>query len=85
MPPIYQTKRQKISEQIIHHLFTIAPEPIFTNKNSPRTRPRRRIHKNPSTRVRKKQNRRQNKKIPHWKRILKKSSLEAHQQGLRSI
>lgn len=32
MPPISQTKRQKISEQIIHHLFTIAPEPIFTNK-----------------------------------------------------
>jgi len=32
MPRISQKKREKISEQILHHLFTQSPTPIFTNK-----------------------------------------------------
>ena len=30
MPTISQTKKDKISEQILHHLFTVSPSPIFT-------------------------------------------------------
>jgi len=32
MPQISQAKKDKIQEQILHHLFTIAPEPQFTSK-----------------------------------------------------
>jgi DNA-binding IscR family transcriptional regulator len=32
MPPISNTKKEKISEQILHHLFSISPEAHFTNK-----------------------------------------------------
>jgi len=31
MPQISQKKRDKISEQILHHLFEISPESTFTN------------------------------------------------------
>ncbi|MBU1051763.1 MAG: hypothetical protein KJ718_04365 [Nanoarchaeota archaeon] len=30
MPPISQTKKDKISEQILHHLFSVSPQPKFT-------------------------------------------------------
>jgi hypothetical protein len=30
MPPISQPKKDKISEQILHHLFSVAPQPMFT-------------------------------------------------------
>ncbi len=30
MPRISQTKKDKIAEQILHYLYTIAPEPAFT-------------------------------------------------------
>ena len=30
MPPISKQKRDKISEQILHHLYEIAPESSFT-------------------------------------------------------
>ncbi|MBU0760058.1 MAG: hypothetical protein KJ600_00455 [Nanoarchaeota archaeon] len=30
MPPISQTKKDKIAEQILHHLFSVSPQPIFT-------------------------------------------------------
>jgi len=30
MPPISQAKREKISEQILHHLFSVSPQPHFT-------------------------------------------------------
>ena len=30
MPNISQAKRDKISEQILHHLYSISPEPSFT-------------------------------------------------------
>ena len=32
MPVISQQKRDKISEQILHHLFAISPEATFTSK-----------------------------------------------------
>lgn len=32
MPPISKSKRDKISEQILHYLFNISPEPQFTSK-----------------------------------------------------
>lgn len=32
MPKISEQKKQKISEQILHHLFAISPEAAFTNK-----------------------------------------------------
>ena len=32
MPRISQAKKEKISEQILHYLFTMAPQSIFTNK-----------------------------------------------------
>jgi Trk K+ transport system NAD-binding subunit len=32
MPKISQKYKEKISEQILHHLFTISPESAFTNK-----------------------------------------------------
>ncbi len=32
MPPISQKKKDKISEQILHYLFSLSPEAIFTNK-----------------------------------------------------
>ena len=32
MPKISKQKRDRISEQILHHLFEMSPEPIFTNK-----------------------------------------------------
>ena len=32
MPQISQQKKDKISEQILHYLFTIAPQSTFTNK-----------------------------------------------------
>jgi len=32
MPRISQQKKDKISEQILHYLFTISPESTFTNK-----------------------------------------------------
>jgi len=32
MPKISQSKKDKIQEQILHHLFTISPESSFTNK-----------------------------------------------------
>lgn len=34
MPIISQQKKDKISEQILHYLFSISPEPAFTNKIS---------------------------------------------------
>jgi len=30
MPPISQTKKDKISEQILHYLYTVSPSPVFT-------------------------------------------------------
>ncbi|MFH1803094.1 MAG: hypothetical protein ABH864_06645 [archaeon] len=30
MPPISQPKKDKISEQILHHLFSVSPQPKFT-------------------------------------------------------
>lgn len=32
MPKISQKTKEKIQEQILHHLFTISPEAIHTNK-----------------------------------------------------
>ncbi len=32
MPPISKQKRNKISEQILHHLYSIAPQSIFTSQ-----------------------------------------------------
>lgn len=32
MPQLSEKRKEKISEQILHYLFTIAPEPAFTNK-----------------------------------------------------
>jgi hypothetical protein len=32
MPVISQKKKDKIAEQILHHLFEISPESAFTNK-----------------------------------------------------
>ena len=32
MPPISKPKREKISEQILHHLFEQSPNAIFTSK-----------------------------------------------------
>ena len=32
MPQISQRKKDKISEQILHYLFVISPQPNFTNK-----------------------------------------------------
>jgi predicted transcriptional regulator with HTH domain len=32
MPKISSKKREKIQEQILHHLFTISPESHFTSK-----------------------------------------------------
>ena len=32
MPPISKPKRDKISEQILHYLFSISPESNFTSK-----------------------------------------------------
>ena len=32
MPVISQKKKDKISEQVLHHLFEISPESAFTNK-----------------------------------------------------
>ena len=32
MPTISQKKRNKISEQILHYLFTISPQSTFTSK-----------------------------------------------------
>jgi hypothetical protein len=32
MPKISKSKRTKISEQIIHHLFSKSPEPLFTSQ-----------------------------------------------------
>ena len=32
MPKISQKKKEKIQEQILHYLFTLSPESIFTNK-----------------------------------------------------
>ena len=31
MPQISKQKKDKISEQILHHLFSISPQAIFTN------------------------------------------------------
>jgi len=31
MPRISEAKREKISEQILHHLFSISPQPSFTS------------------------------------------------------
>ena len=31
MPPISKVKKDKISEQILHYLFTISPNAIYTN------------------------------------------------------
>lgn len=31
MPKLSQVKQEKIAEHILHHLFTIAPQAIFTN------------------------------------------------------
>lgn len=30
MPNISQAKKDKIAEQILHHLFSVAPQPLFT-------------------------------------------------------
>jgi len=30
MPTISNQKKDKISEQILHHLFSVAPKPLFT-------------------------------------------------------
>jgi hypothetical protein len=30
MPPLSQVKKEKIAEQILHHLFLSAPNPLFT-------------------------------------------------------
>ncbi len=30
MPPLSQQKKDKITEQILHHLFTVSPQAIFT-------------------------------------------------------
>ncbi|MEK6856278.1 MAG: hypothetical protein AABX66_03930 [Nanoarchaeota archaeon] len=32
MPRISQTKKDKISEQILHYLFTVSPNPKFTSE-----------------------------------------------------
>lgn len=32
MPCISEKKKQKISEQILHHLFTVSPQALFTSK-----------------------------------------------------
>ena len=32
MPTISQQKKDKIAEQILHHLFTISPQSIFTSQ-----------------------------------------------------
>ncbi|MEK6854732.1 MAG: hypothetical protein AABX73_00750 [Nanoarchaeota archaeon] len=32
MPKISQKKKDKIAEQILHYLFTLSPEAIFTSK-----------------------------------------------------
>ena len=32
MPRLSNEKRDRISEQILHHLFTISPEPKFTSE-----------------------------------------------------
>lgn len=32
MPNISKAKKDKISEQILHYLFTISPNPIYTSK-----------------------------------------------------
>jgi hypothetical protein len=32
MPRISQQKKDKISEQILYYLYTVSPEPLFTNK-----------------------------------------------------
>lgn len=32
MPRISQQKKDKIAEQILHHLFTISPQSIFTSQ-----------------------------------------------------
>ena len=32
MPKISQQKKEKISEQILHYLFSISPEAVYTNK-----------------------------------------------------
>jgi DNA-binding IscR family transcriptional regulator len=32
MPRISNTKKEKISEQILHHLFSQSPNPIFTSQ-----------------------------------------------------
>jgi len=34
MPQISQQKKDKISEQVLHYLFTISPQSAFTNKIS---------------------------------------------------
>ena len=34
MPKISQAKKDKISEQILHYLFTISPNPAYTSKIS---------------------------------------------------
>jgi len=34
MPVISQKKKDKIAEQVLHHLFEISPESAFTNKIS---------------------------------------------------
>jgi hypothetical protein len=30
MPPISQPKKDKIAEQMLYHLFSVAPQPLFT-------------------------------------------------------
>ena len=32
MPPISQTKKDKIAEQILHHLFSVSPQALFTSQ-----------------------------------------------------
>jgi len=32
MPPISQVKKDKIQEQILHHLFAQSPQPLFTSQ-----------------------------------------------------
>lgn len=32
MPQISQKKKDKISEQILHYLFSLSPEAVFTNR-----------------------------------------------------
>ena len=31
MPPISEKKKEKIIEQILHYLFSVSPEAVFTN------------------------------------------------------